>query len=301
MLKPSCCGGIQQTGHAVRALTAVRALLLLLPVTGAVWECPLLAELNPLPAGGVPLGSSMHDRLALGSRRSYTQLAGSSNALSSIVGSPPTAEQQHWRPHEKQQLDKQDGHHPQQQQQQQPGLPPLCGGNGGTSSNDSSSSTAACDGLQSAGSGGLGGSSSARQRQALLAQGGAPYGVCAAGAPYPAFVSAAVLLSNWDEQYTHFYSISPDACTNPTIYWLGRCAALRWLWLCAGCGWPKQGQAASRPAALSLVGLLQTPHMPSPPLKLLRTATPTRSRYADGRFDLVNAKGPFRLDFGDVL
>jgi hypothetical protein len=46
-------------------------------------------------------------------------------------------------------------------------------------------------------------------------------------------------------RYTHFYCISPDAPTNPSLYWIGH--------------------------------------------------------YSDGRFDLANAKGPFRLDLGDIL
>jgi hypothetical protein len=46
--------------------------------------------------------------------------------------------------------------------------------------------------------------------------------VCQSGAAFPAFVSSSVQLGSYDDRYTHFYSISPDACTNPTIFWLGR-------------------------------------------------------------------------------
>jgi hypothetical protein len=53
---------------------------------------------------------------------------------------------------------------------------------------------------------------------------GAPYAVCQTGCKFPAYVSSSTGLGQYDERYTHFYSISPDACTNPTIYWLGRCA-----------------------------------------------------------------------------
>jgi hypothetical protein len=42
------------------------------------------------------------------------------------------------------------------------------------------------------------------------------------GGPPPGFNMASAVPGSWDERYTHFYSISPDACTNPTIYWLGR-------------------------------------------------------------------------------
>eukprot|EP00775_Hariotina_reticulata_P002344 gene2344-2651_t len=69
----------------------------------------------------------------------------------------------------------------------------------------------------------------------LLCVGDGGTGFCTRSAP----------LGSWDDRYTHFYSISPDACTNPSIYWLGR--------------------------------------------------------YTAGRFDLDNAKGPIRLDLGDVL
>jgi hypothetical protein len=48
-------------------------------------------------------------------------------------------------------------------------------------------------------------------------------GWCGLGwAALPAYVSNNVQPSSFDVRYTHFYSISPDACTNPTIYWLGR-------------------------------------------------------------------------------
>ncbi|KAF8056752.1 BFRUCT3 [Scenedesmus sp. PABB004] len=66
-----------------------------------------------------------------------------------------------------------------------------------------------------------------------------------AGQLPPGYDAAAAPPGSWDERFTHFYSISPDACTNPTIYWLGR--------------------------------------------------------YAGRRFDLDAARGPLRLDLGDVL
>jgi hypothetical protein len=42
------------------------------------------------------------------------------------------------------------------------------------------------------------------------------------GGDPPGFHMASAVPGSWDERYTHFFSISPDACTNPTIYWLGR-------------------------------------------------------------------------------
>jgi hypothetical protein len=49
-----------------------------------------------------------------------------------------------------------------------------------------------------------------------------PLGLCNPTGSFPGFCSSSVPLGSWDDRYTHFYSISPDACTNPTIYWLGR-------------------------------------------------------------------------------
>jgi hypothetical protein len=124
----------------------------------------------------------------LGSRRSYTQLSGSgSNTISGMLNAQ--AEQ-----------------HPQQQ---------------------APATAADCD-SSSGGSGGgqLGRSNSSQQSSGTSWQGplaqGAPYAVCQTGAKYPAFVGSSVQLGLFDDRYTHFYSISPDACTNPTIYWLGR-------------------------------------------------------------------------------
>jgi hypothetical protein len=79
-----------------------------------------------------------------------------------------------------------------------------------------SSSTCSCDGVSSSSadcSGSNGSSSSSLPPHAL---------VNAWGGPPPGCNMAAVVPGSWDERYTHFYSISPDACTNPTIYWLGR-------------------------------------------------------------------------------
>jgi len=80
---------------------------------GAVWERPILAELTPLPAGGVSLGSCAHDK------------------ASTCLPLPPT--------HDKASL-----------------------------------------------------------------------------------MLDAATQSCFDDRYTHFFSISPDTCSNATVYWLGR-------------------------------------------------------------------------------
>lgn len=186
---------------------------------GAVWECPLLAELNPLPAGGATLGSSAHDRVALGMRRSYTQLSagGNNSTLSTILGSPPDHQQQHTllgRPGDKQQQQQQHTHpHQQADKQQQQASAAADDANGGLHHQQQHQQQL---GRRNSSSGGVGPTWAGPLIQ------GAPYAVCQSGAKFPAYVGSNVQCSSFDERYTHFYSISPDACTNPTIYWLGR-------------------------------------------------------------------------------
>lgn len=171
-----------------------------------------MAELNPLPASGPHLGSSAHERAALGARRSYTQLhaGGSSNTISGMLNvqaeQQHAAGQQHGRLADKQQHEHQQQADKQQHSQQASSLAP----------SEDSSSAQQLDRTNSSQH-----SSSGSYWPGPLVQ-GAPFAVCQTGAKFPAYVSSGVQLGSFDDRYTHFYSISPDACTNPTIYWLGR-------------------------------------------------------------------------------
>ncbi|WIA41557.1 hypothetical protein OEZ86_008923 [Tetradesmus obliquus] len=159
--------------------------------TGAVWECPLIVQLNPLPAGALPLGSSNHARLAMGNRKHSLSRLNSSSSGGGIAAPPAAADgpmQQHGDP-----LQQQD-------------------------SRINSSSACGCDGISiiaDCTSSSINGSSSSSSEP--------PYALVNAwGGPPPGCSMAGVAAGSWDERYSHFYSISPDACTNPTIYWLGR-------------------------------------------------------------------------------
>ena len=130
--------------------------------TGKVWECPLIAQLGPLPTSDELLGSSHHTRLALGSRRSLTHFG--SGGIQ---------------------------HHQQQAEAAKDPRSPKHSGVGGI--------PVEVDG-----------------------RGGHMF-------PYPLSHPEGGIwrhgnepVGDYDDRYTHFYSISPDACTNPTIYWLGR-------------------------------------------------------------------------------
>lgn len=137
--------------------------------TGAVWECPLIAQLSPLPLNDEVLGSSHHSRLAMGPRLSRP-LLGSGNMLQQLdAGKDPKSPTSSADADGPFALQQQHQQVQQQHQQQQHGPHPLSHPNGGI----------------------------------FLNGGSEPVGT-------------------YDERYTHFYSISPDACTNPTIYWLGR-------------------------------------------------------------------------------
>ncbi|KAF6258531.1 hypothetical protein COO60DRAFT_1107801 [Scenedesmus sp. NREL 46B-D3] len=167
--------------------------------TGAVWECPLIAQLNPLPAGALPLGSSNHARLAMGNRKhslSHLNTNSSSGSLTIAADGPL---QQHGE---------------KQQQEDTANSSSRRSYDAVSMGADCSSSGAAGHGSSSyTGSNGNSSSNSSAPPHAL---------VNAWGGPPPGFNMASAVAGSWDERYTHFYSISPDACTNPTIYWLGR-------------------------------------------------------------------------------
>lgn len=147
--------------------------------SGAVWECPLLAQLTPLPPGGV--------RTARAAAKHLVSLLPADNG-------------------------------PLQQ------LLLACSKRGG--SGDGSDAFGANVNAVNNAAGCNGKTAMTKVANGFIAPATAAATGCAldltaAGVGALGLVDAR-LPQTQEEAYSHFYSISPDACTNPTLYWLGR-------------------------------------------------------------------------------
>ncbi len=95
-----------------------------------------------------------------------------------------------------------------------------------------------------------------------------------------------------------FFSVSPDACTNPTLYWLGSLLRDRRPVEEAGCS--AFSDAPLGQSSAELKGSAPPPSKGEATESLRRSPRP-ESAAPCCAFDLELASGPFLLDFGDCL